>query len=476
MWGRRAASTRCRASATTRSTRSTARSTGATRGASDTIERCVATGDGGARGDAARAPIDRRTDDARRRRQLIERARASDARALERCARAATAIDGCALETSYAACEIASASCGFRILSNSQFLEKRVDERDDDEVDGGGKERAMGETRETEDGETHEGYAEAARRAMEAIRGRWAETRDGGLALTGNKHWRPLPAVIGTTAYYHDESCGLDPKVAKNPNPARWGTYISSDDEDSSEVSEDSSDDFESDISSEFVSSTSSEGEYSDMEDNLADIENNFGDVDGSYAMGDGGGGGLFSSVGLSSAAKKAAPSYALSFDDVFGDDVRKSKGGLFDDVDGDDGGGLFGGAGGKAPLAFAEPAASAPAKPPVAAPKKPKGLFDSDSDDHDGDLFGITRRPSGGDLFSEPITDPLGALKSVESKKTDAKTLAPPSSAVASMSIEPKKSPSALFDSDSDSDDGGLFSTKPKEVKKAPPREGLFD
>jgi hypothetical protein len=32
------------------------------------------------------------------------------------------------------------------------------------------------------------------------------------------------------------------------------------------------------------------------------------------------------------------------------------------------------------------------------------------------------------------------------------------------------------LFDSDSDSDDGGLFSTKPKEVKKAPPREGLFD
>ena len=105
--------------------------------------------------------------------------------------------------------------------------------------------------------------------------------------------------------------------------------------------------------------------------------------------------------------------------------------------------------------------------------------MFDSDSDDDDGDLFGITRRPSGGDLFSEPITDPLDALKSVESKKTDAKTLVPPSSAVASMSIavpEPKKSPTALFDSDSDSDDGGLFSTKPKEVKKAPPREGLFD
>ena len=124
-------------------------------------------------------------------------------------------------------------------------------------------------------------------------------------------------------------------------------------------------------------------------------------------------------------------------------------------------------------------PLASAPAKPPAAAPKKPKGLFDSDSDDDDGDLFGITRRPSGGDLFSEPITDPLDALKSVESKKTDAKTLVPPSSAVASMSIavpEPKKSPTALFDSDSDSDDGGLFSTKPKEVKKAPPREGLFD
>ena len=435
-------------------------------------------GDGGARGDAARAreSIGGLTD-ARRRRQLIERARASDARALERCARAATAIDGCALETSYAACEIASASCGFRILSNSQFLEKRVDERDDDEVDGGGKEARDGRD------ERDRGWEKRTRGTRRrrggrwrAIRGRWAETRDGGLALTGNKHWRPLPAVIGTTAYYHDESCGLDPKVAKKSESGAVGERnISSDDEDSSEVSEDSSDDFESDISSEFVSSTSSEGEYSDMEDNLADIENNFGDVDGSYAMGDGGGGGLFSSVGLSSAAKKAAPSYALSFDDVFGDDVRKSKGGLFDDVDGDDGGGLFGGAGGKAPLAFAEPAASAPAKPPVAAPKKPKGLFDSDSDDDDGDLFGITRRPSGGDLFSEPITDPLGALKSVESKKTDAKTLAPPSSAVASMSIEPKKSPSALFDSDSDSDDGGLFSTKPKEVKK-PPREGLFD
>ena len=417
---------------------------------------------------------------------MIERARASDARALERCARTATAVDGNALETSYATCEIASVSCGFRILSNSQFLEKRVDERDDDddEVDGVGKEsaRSASETKENEDGETPEAYAEAARRAMEAIRGRWAETRDGGLALTGNEHWRPLPAVIGTTAYYHDESCGLDPKVAKNPNPARWGTYISSDDEDSSEVSEDSSDEFESDISSEFVSSTSSEGEYSDMEDNLADVENNFGDVDGSYALAGAGGDGLFSSVGLSSAttaAKKAAPSYALSFDDVFGDDVRKSKGGLFDDVEGDDGG-LFGGASGKAPLASAPaPLASAPAKPPAAAPKKPKGLFDSDSDDDDGDLFGITRRPSGGDLFSEPITDPLDALKSVESKQTDAKTLVPPSSAVASMSIavpEPKKSPTALFDSDSDSDDGGLFSTKPKEVKKAPPREGLFD
>ena len=68
-----------------------------------------------------------------------------------------------------------------------------------------------------------EAYAEAARRAMEAIRGRWAETRDGGLALTGNEHWRPLPAVIGTTAYYHDESCGLDPKVAKKSESGAVG-------------------------------------------------------------------------------------------------------------------------------------------------------------------------------------------------------------------------------------------------------------
>jgi hypothetical protein len=244
-------------------------------------------------------------------------------------------------------------------------------------------------------------------------------------------------------------------------------------------VSEDSSDELESDISSEFVSSTSSEGEYSDMEDNLADIENDFNDVDGVKAMDDDGGD-LFSSVALSSAmkaAKKAAPSYALSFDDVFGDDVRKSKGGLFDDVDGDEGGDLFAGANAKASSISVDPASSAPVKPPAMAPKTPKGLFDSDSDDDD-DLFGIARRPSGGDLFSEPVPDPLSSLKTAEPKKNDTTPIEPPSAAVSSMSIAPaqsKKSPSALFDSDSDSDDK-LFSTNSTQVKKAPPREGLFD
>lgn len=282
--------------------------------------------------------------------------------------------------------------------------------------------------------------------------------------------------------YYYDESCGLDLKVVKNLNLVWWGMYILSDDEDSSEVSEDSSDEFESDISSEFVSLMLSEGEYLDMEDNLVDVENNFGDVDGLYVLVGVGGDGLFLSVGLSSAtivAKKAVLFYVLFFDDVFGDDVCKLKGGLFDDVEGDDGG-FFGGVSGKVFLAFAFAfLAFAFAKLFVVVLKKLKGLFDFDFDDDDGDLFGIIRCLLGGDLFLELIIDFFDALKLVEFKKIDVKTFVLLLFVVVFMLIvvlELKKLLMVLFDLDLDFDDGGFFFMKLKEVKKAFSREGLFD
>ncbi|OUS45338.1 hypothetical protein BE221DRAFT_76866 [Ostreococcus tauri] len=274
-------------------------------------------------------------------RELIECVKTLGNAALERCARTIARVDDAARRAERAATETATTNDALRILANSQFLEQCVREDDDDggrvasETSAGD---ADGSERTPRDALDYGDLADVARVALEATRGRWAETRDGGLALTGNKYWRPLPAVIGTTAYYRDESCGLDPFEAKNPNPARWGTYISSDDEDSSEVSDDSSDTLESDISSEFVSSTSSDGEYSDMDEHLADVEN-YPDAVGALGGGDAGavdsGRDLFSSVGFSSltkSAKKAVPSYALSLDDVFGDDVR-SSGGLFEGV-----------------------------------------------------------------------------------------------------------------------------------------------
>ena len=248
---------------------------------------------------------------------------------------------------------------------------------EDDEADEGERETTE-EKDATMEGETTEAYAEVARKAMDAIRGRWAQTRDGGLGLTGNTYWRPLPAVIGTMAYYGDESCGLDPFVAKNPNPVRWGEYISSDDDDSSDVSDDSSDTLESDISSEFISSTSSEGDYSDVDEHLADIDDfERAARGGNAAMEDAEeGGDLFSSAGLSSmlkSAKKAAPSYALSYDDVFGGDIRRaSSEDLFSAEVPRSDGSLFESAE-STETKKATPATKAPE--PRKEPKKPKGL-----------------------------------------------------------------------------------------------------
>ena len=406
--------------------------------------------------------------------------------AIERCASALRVVDACALDGERASLDVATTSDALRILSNSQFLEQRVGEEDDEteDEDAGRRVGSDGQG----DGESEEldaaELARTARMALDAVRGRWAETRDGGLALTGNKYWRPLPVVIGTSAYYRDESCGLDPYEAKNPNPARWGVYISSDDEDSSEVSDDSSDTFESDISSDFVSSTSSEGEYSDMDDHLADVENYPGilDAHGDEHTDAAGGGDLFSSVGLSSAvnvAKKAAPSYALSFDDVFGHDIRSSAGGLFDSSTASSKGGIFDVAGTSGVAVSPSPAetpssGSIPPKP--AAAKKPKGLFDSDSDSDDGrDLFGVSKRGSGGDLFSAPISDPLSSLKT-ETPAAKEASLEPPTSAVGAMTLGVPKPKSPLFDESDTDEEGDLFSTKSITSKPSFNREGLFD
>lgn len=418
---------------------------------------------------------------------MIEALKAGGARTLELCAATASRVDSAVLDSEYLSNELASVSCAHRILSNSQFLEKRVEEVDDAE-----DQAKPGTSEESDPVEKDEysDYTRVAQKALDAIRGRWAETRDGGLALTGNKYWRPLPTVIGTTAYYHDESCGLDPFVATNPNPERWGPYISSDDDDSSEVSDDSSDTLESEISSEFISSTSSEGEYSDMEDNLADIEN-YGVDSGGLDEGDGGGADLFSSVAsIAKSARKAAPNYALSYDDVFGEDVR-SAGGLFDEVKGATTSDLFSGlthgntSSGPAESAGAPAtrkdavSSTPPSKPEI---KKPKGLFDSDSDSDGDDLFGLRKKSAGEDLFASPIpSNPLAGLKAestaaskpleegIESMKLA--TDADQSKATAA----PKLS-SPLFD-DSDSEEEKLFNAK-NTAASTPKRdkEGLFD
>jgi len=404
--------------------------------------------------------------------------------AIERCASALRVVDACALDGERVSVDVATTSDALRILSNSQFLEQRVSEEDegrDEDAERGARNANVGDGM-SEELDSVE-LARTARMALDAVRGRWAETRDGGLALTGNKYWRPLPVVIGTSAYYRDESCGLDPFEAKNPNPARWGVYISSDDEDSSEVSDDSSDTFESDISSDFVSSTSSEGEYSDMDDHLADVENypTILDARGDENADALGGGDLFSSVGLSSAvnaAKKAAPSYALSFDDVFGDGIRSSTSGLFDSVAASSKGGIFDVTGTTSAVVSPSPGAtpsggSIPPKP--AAAKKPKGLFDSDSDSDDGrDLFGVSKRGSGGDLFSAPISDPLSSLKTETPKKEG--SLEPPTSGVDAMTIGVPKPKSPLFDESDTDEEGDLFSTKSIASKPSFNREGLFD
>jgi hypothetical protein len=395
-------------------------------------------------------------------------------------------VDSTVLDSEYLSNELASVSCAHRILSNSQFLEKRVEEVDDPEDQ---VKPATSEESEPVEKDEYSDYTRVAQKALDAIRGRWAETRDGGLALTGNKYWRPLPTVIGTTAYYHDESCGLDPFVATNPNPERWGPYISSDDDDSSEVSDDSSDTLESEISSEFISSTSSEGEYSDMEDNLADIEN-YGVDSGGLEEGDGGGADLFSSVAsIAKSARKAAPNYALSYDDVFGEDVR-SAGGLFDDIKGATSDLFSGLTRGNTSSGPAE-SAGAPAMregtvsstpPSKAGIKKPKGLFDSDSDSDGDDLFGLRKKSAGEDLFASPMpSNPLAGLKA-----ESATTSKPLEEGIESMKLAtdadqskvvaaPKLS-SPLFD-DSDSEEEKLFNAKNTAVS-APKRdkEGLFD
>ena len=51
--------------------------------------------------------------------------------------------------------------------------------------------------------------------------------------MTGNVFWKPLPHVVGTASFYQDSTLGLANAV--NPNPERFGPYISSTDEDESE-------------------------------------------------------------------------------------------------------------------------------------------------------------------------------------------------------------------------------------------------
>ena len=71
-------------------------------------------------------------------------------------------------------------------------------------------------------------------RAIRKTEKRWlGNNHRGDLKLTGNVFWKPLPHVVGTASFYQDSTLGLANAV--NPNPERFGPYISSTDEDESE-------------------------------------------------------------------------------------------------------------------------------------------------------------------------------------------------------------------------------------------------
>jgi hypothetical protein len=196
----------------------------------------------------------------------------------------------------------------------------------------------------------------------------------------------------------------------------------------------------------------------------------------------------LFSNLRSSSlvkSAQKAAPSYALSYDDVFGDDVRSSPtGDLFSTVTGgasdlfaatgatDD---LFIGGRTQAHSERTAPRESILAASTQVQAKKPKGLFDSDSDSDD-DLFGLRRKGSGGDLFSTAAAKTASVpVEAAVASMTIAPASTPATIPGPSQSTRPVSSTAALF-ADSDSDEADkLFDSKPVAVPKRS-SEGLFD
>ena len=100
---------------------------------------------------------------------------------------------------------------------------------EDDTTRGRQKEDRKNERNEAKKRERNELLA----RAIEKTEKRWlGNNHRGDVKLTGNVFWRPLPHVVGTASFYQDSTLGLANAV--NPNPERFGPYISSTDDDDS--------------------------------------------------------------------------------------------------------------------------------------------------------------------------------------------------------------------------------------------------
>jgi hypothetical protein len=167
-------------------------------------------------------------------------------------------LENCAMKVSS---RLNVAKVALNVCGNTQYLERKIllttektsstskegdidDDSDSDDLEDlkedGDFSVRLGDLN---DDEFEEDYDKEAKREwrqrrnaqlMEAIRlteKRWlGKNALGDLKLTGNVFWKPLPHVVGTAQFYQDSTLGLSSLV--NPNPQRYGPYISSTDDD----------------------------------------------------------------------------------------------------------------------------------------------------------------------------------------------------------------------------------------------------